>query len=204
MRVSHFETHFGYFRLTVFALAMMVCAPAQAVLPVYAYDLYSSGELINPQTSEIDLSMLSKLCVLSDPYQFKMTDYVAVKGVAESDNPDKTAQQIIQQSLQNIFDRHKSDFGGALTSMQSLNQNMKTQMGSQKNAVTVRFQPFSTKAEVAYAGELPVESSLSYVASQNEARFEITRKLTPSRTLAYTHVHDTDQQKDLIGIRWNF
>jgi hypothetical protein len=202
---SRFETlALSIFKRLIVVAISIFSLRAHAILPVFAYDMYASSELINPQTSEVDLSTLSKLCMLSDPYRFHMEDYVPLKGVAVTDSGDQIARQIIQHTLQNLFDNHKNQYSGIIASTQKISENIKTQMGTSKNSVTMRFQPFSTKAEVAYSGELPVQSSLSYVASQNEARFEISKKLTPNKTVAYTHISDVDQQKDMIGIKWNF
>lgn len=202
-KLSQFEMQIRAL-VALLALAMLMFSlSAQAAIPVMSYDYYASTELINPTTREVDLSTLSMLARISDPYRFNMTDYIPLKGLPESDSGDRAARRIFQHTVQNLLDRPNAQYAGVVASAQRINNNMNTSVGSTKNTVQFRVKPFETKAEIVYKGELPVESSLAYVADQNEMRFEISKKVSTT-TLAYTHVNAIDQQKDLVGFRWNF
>ncbi len=190
-------------RAILASIVMLFSIQAAAMVPVMAYDYYASTELINPATQELDLSTLSMLARMSDPYRFNMADYVPLKGLADSDSGDRVARRIIQHTMQNLLDGRQDRNAGVLASAQKLNNNMKSSVGDEKNSIQFRVRPVEARAEISYKGELPVESSVSYVAVQNEIRFEVSRKIAET-TVAYSHVTATDQQKDLVGVRWNF
>jgi hypothetical protein len=176
---------------------------AEALVPAMSYDYYATGELINPQTQEIDLSTLSMLAKVSDPFRFSMSDYIPLKGLADSDSGDRVARRILQKSMQNLIDGYKNQHQGVIASAQRVSNNLNTSVGSGNQSVQVRLRPFEARAEMIYRGTLPVDSSISYAVDQNELRFEVSRKISET-TVAYSHISLSDQQKDLVGLRWNF
>jgi len=197
MRQSHAKT----IRILLAVAFFLATIPAVSAVPYRtAFEQY---DLINIKTKELNLPLMAKIQFVIDQNRFNMADYVPLNGLPQTDNGVVIGRRILKHTLQNWLDDYKSneETSGWIRSAESASQAMSTSIDSNGHKFSLRIKPIETTAEVIYTGI--VKAKISYDVGHSEALVEVAKNVG-NTTYAYTHIKNSEDTRDVFGVRWSF
>ncbi len=189
-------------KLAIRSLAVAIffsSIPAVSAVPFR--NAFEQMDLINRETKELNLSMLARMQVIIDQYQMDLSKYIPYKSIPQYSQSQDVAHKVLRQTLKTWMSSDAATNSVLMQQASVLDNTLSTAAGTTAHKFNFRINALETQAEMIYKGV--VEASVSYDLAGGDTQVQVSKQ-AGARTIAYTHLDNSDGQSDVIGVRWNF